>query len=119
MKRPHGDQVIIDPENPQHTALCMRCGSPLNRFNLHSQRAWSGKRLIDSGFKFCEKCLDIPNTVEQLIILPPDPSPIFDALQGSFPMDMITHYTISSPLGLPMFGLNSSMTAHLYKNNLP
>ena len=84
--RPHG-KAIIDPDNPARTALCQRCGTLYNLVNLRPQMQWAGLGLIDTGFRVCSSCLDVPNPNERTLIIPPDPPPSFYALQNSFPMD--------------------------------
>ena len=51
------------------------------------QYAWAGMGLIDTGFRVCPRCLDVPNPNERVLILPPDPAPVFDALPNAFPME--------------------------------
>ena len=48
---------------------------------------WAGLGLIDTGFRVCSSCLDVPNPNERTLILPPDPPPSFYTLPNSFPMD--------------------------------
>jgi len=91
-----GRHVRIDPSWPEKTALCQRCGDLYNRCDLHPQYRWAGTSLVDSGLKVCQRCLDIPNPNERVIILPPDPPPTFDALQNAFPMDEVTPLLITN-----------------------
>jgi hypothetical protein len=98
--RPHGRYVSIDPNNPEHTALCQRCGSPNNRVNLMPQMQWAGMGLIDTGYRVCARCLDVPNPNERTLILPPDPAPIFDALPIAFPMEEDDYLTDEAKIPL-------------------
>lgn len=82
----HG-RARIDPNNPQRTSLCMRCGTLYNLVDLAPQMQWAGQGLIDTGFRVCPSCFDVPNPNERTLILPPDPPPSFYVLPNAFPMD--------------------------------
>jgi hypothetical protein len=85
--RPHGKHFVLDPQYPLHSALCQRCGDLYRRCDLIAQRQWAGRQLIDTGFRVCPRCLDVPNAQDMTLILPPDPPPIFDALPIAFPLE--------------------------------
>jgi hypothetical protein len=110
--RPHG-RAKIGQRRPEHTALCQRCGTLYNRSDLSAQFQYAGTGLIDTGFKVCPRCLDVPNQNERTLILPPDPSPILDALPDAFPMDMVSSWTLQGPPGVPMIRTWSSFSVTL------
>jgi hypothetical protein len=113
MTRPHG-RARVDPDFPEHVALCQRCGTLYNRASLSAQFQYAGLGLIDTGFKVCQRCMDIPNPEEKVLVLPPDPDPIYDALPNSFPLDMVSTWTLFAvPPGVKMFPAASSMAAQL------
>lgn len=73
--RPHG-RARVNPLAPQAFAVCDRCGKWINHVNLRTQVEWAGVRTVDTGFRVCDGCLDVPQEQLRSLILPPDPVPI-------------------------------------------
>lgn len=62
------------------TGACQRCPRVVKRpERLHKQMAYAGKRLVWTGFLVCERCLDVPNPQDQVVVTPPDPPPVKDS----------------------------------------
>jgi len=51
------------------------------------QYQWAGNQLINLGSLVCEHCVDVPQEQLRTIILPPDPSPLFNARPEPYTID--------------------------------
>lgn len=86
----HG-RARVDPDRPQAFAKCDRCGFLYNLVDLRYQFEWAGAALINTRFKVCDRCLDVPNEQLRTVILPPDPVPVIDPRPLSFAIDEIDY----------------------------
>lgn len=82
--RPHG-RANINARNPQALAVCERCGSLYNHYQLSWQFQWVGTKLQNIRILVCPDCLDQPQEGLRTIILPPDPVPIQNARPENYP----------------------------------
>ncbi len=85
--RYHG-QARVDPNNPQGFGICDRCNFTYNLVDLHWQYQWRGISLINTRFRVCSKCMDVPSAFLKAILLPEDPKPLLYPRPNTFPTQM-------------------------------
>lgn len=78
MSGPHG-HLVVNPSNPQASAVCQRCGFYFNLNTLQWQFEWAGNVLLNTNLLFCRQCLDDPQPQLQARIIRPDPLPKINA----------------------------------------
>lgn len=58
--------------------MCDRCGDLYLLKQLNYQFEWDGPRLQNLGIRVCGRCTDTPQPQLKSIVLPPDPTPVFN-----------------------------------------
>lgn len=71
-------RATMNPTAPEAIGICDGCGFLYDLVNLRPQYQYAGEGLINTRLRKCPTCLDIPNPQLKVIILPPDPPPVFD-----------------------------------------
>jgi len=71
----------VNPQKPEAAGICDRCGVRWSLNALQWQFEWRGPRLMNTRFRVCPKCLDVPDEHLRPIITPPDPVPVKDPRQ--------------------------------------
>src|SRR5438132_870069 len=85
--RPHPQMARTNPRSPRGWGTCQRCGFIANLDKLVWQNEWRGLKLMSINLQVCERCLDNPQRQLGANILPPDPTPLVDALPEPYPID--------------------------------
>jgi hypothetical protein len=116
MRRPHG-RAFIDPDSPDPTALCDKCGFMWNHNRLSWQFDWMGDKLQNKRILVCPDCMDKHAMFLRTIHIPPDPPPVYNT-RPDMPMqiDGSSSWTLLPPPGLNMFPAVGGMSAILEKN---
>lgn len=86
----HG-RATVDPANPRAFGFCDRCGFLYNLDDLQWQYQYVGTGLQNLRILVCDTCLDVPQPQLQVIILPPDPPPVFNARPEPYALDEIDY----------------------------
>jgi hypothetical protein len=116
MRRPHG-RAFIDPENPEPTAVCDKCGFLWNHNRLAWQFDWMGDKLQNKRILVCPDCMDDQAMFLKTIHIPPDPPPVYNARPGQpISIDGASSWTIQVAPGLNMFTASGGMFVILKKN---
>ena len=84
--RPHS-QFSVDPDNPQATGICGRCGFAFQLNTLSFQNQWAGPSLLNTNLLVCDRCLDKPAPFLKTLVLPPDPTPVLNARPEPYSID--------------------------------
>ena len=71
-------RAITNPEDPRAFGVCDGCGIWYNLHTLRYQYQWQGSQLMNTRFRKCDRCIDIPNPQLMARRLPPDPVPVSD-----------------------------------------
>lgn len=75
--RIHG-RAKINARSPRALGTCDRCGFLYNLNDLRYQFQWAGTQLQNLRRRVCESCYDIPQEQLRIIVIPPDPVPVYD-----------------------------------------
>lgn len=104
----------VNIRNPEAMGQCDRDGVwyPLSR--LFHQFQWAGAELIDTGFLVCQRCLDIPQEQNRVLILPPDPVPRANPrpsqeVTGIWPIGVIAGPTTPFNQGFTQYVIGSTV----------
>lgn len=84
--RPHG-RARVNPTNPEHFAICDKCGFLFNGVDLSFQFDYRGMQLKNTGRLSCSSCLDRPQEQLRPRLIPPDPMPIMNARPEPYAID--------------------------------
>jgi hypothetical protein len=116
MKRPHG-RATIDPDNPEPTAICDKCGFMWNHNRLSWQFDWMGAKIQNKRILVCPDCMDEQAMFLKTIVIPPDPPPVYNVRpSGPMSIEGASQFTISPPPGADMFHATGGMSVTLTKN---
>jgi hypothetical protein len=85
--RPHPKDAEVDADHPVPWATCDSCGFIWNHPRLAWQHQWAGTGLINLRQLKCPRCLDEPQEQLRVIVLPPDPDPLFNARPEQYAID--------------------------------
>ncbi len=77
--RPHPRRAQVDPSHPEAWATCDRSGFVGLHRNMCWQYEWAGLELVNKHILVYPDMLDEPQRQLGTIVLPPDPTPIFNA----------------------------------------
>lgn len=83
----YGRAEAPEPNNPQTTAVCDRCGILYDLTALSWQLRYAGPGLINSRLLVCRICVDIPAPFVVPQRLPQDPEPLFNARPEPYSID--------------------------------
>jgi len=89
--RPRG-RARVDPDSPRPFAVCDRCGFLFNHHDLAWQFQYQGAGLQNKRILVCENCRDRPSQFLRTIILPPDPTPVFNPRPEFYSIDEAGSY---------------------------
>lgn len=67
---------FVDRNNPEAAGECDRCGAVYKLRALKKQMRISGRATVWTGWLVCDRCLDIPQPQDRVLVLPPDPKPV-------------------------------------------
>ncbi|TXH15040.1 MAG: hypothetical protein E6R03_08065 [Hyphomicrobiaceae bacterium] len=86
-RRPHPRGTTTNPsDGPWQT--CQRCGFVVSQSRISFQFDYmGGPTPMNTGLMVCGRCLDVPNEQFRLLILPPDPAPIFNTNPEPYAID--------------------------------
>lgn len=85
--RPHARGTTRDPHDGPWS-VCDRCGFLWSQSRLQFQFDYLGGSVPQSlGLIVCRRCLDDLNFQQKLLILPPDPQPIFNTRPENYVVD--------------------------------
>lgn len=76
-----------DPNSPRAFGVCDRCGDWRNLIDLQFQYEYLGPQLVNTNFRVCCKCLDVPALINKPLSLPPDPLPVYQPRLEPFLID--------------------------------
>jgi hypothetical protein len=86
--------------------------------NLHNQYAWRGSALLPTWVFVCNRCMDVPQENDRVVVWPADPAPIqlplpedFDA--ASTTRMALSEVTVDPQTGLPQIGHTAMATTGL------
>lgn len=65
-----------DPSHSEAAGICDRCNFTYQLRDLHWQYQWRGSGLVNTMFRVCPKCLDVPSEFLKALKLPADPIPV-------------------------------------------
>ena len=83
----HG-RASVDRSAPSAFGICDDCGFVYNLVDLKMQMEFRGLALMNTGFRKCASCMDMPQAQFKPVILPtPDPKPILNARVPNYPRD--------------------------------
>lgn len=86
-KRPHPRGTTTNP-NDGTWQTCQRCGFVYSQSRISFQFDYmGGPTPMNTGLMVCSRCLDVPNEQFRLLILPPDPAPIFNTNPEPYAVD--------------------------------
>ena len=86
-KRPHPRRTTTDPHAGPWTT-CDRCSFVVSMNRMQFQYDYMGGSSPQNlGLLVCEKCLDDLSFQQKLLILPPDPQPIFNTRPENYVVD--------------------------------
>lgn len=86
-RRPHPKYASNDP-HAGPWAVCSDCGFNWSLSSLHWQYDFAGTSVpINKGWLRCPRCITPVNYQKQLIIIPPDPPPIFNTRPETYTVD--------------------------------
>lgn len=68
----------VSARSPQALAICQRCQFTYNLVDLRPVMQWAGVKLQTYDILVCRACWDIPQENLRVIIIPPDPVPVFN-----------------------------------------
>lgn len=68
-----------DPYNGRARGICDRCSFTYYLHDLIFQYDYRGNALINTRFRVCQKCLDVPYQGNRPVNLPADPVPVLNA----------------------------------------
>lgn len=84
----HPKNAEVDADSPRAWGTCARCGMQWNLNQLTWQYSYQGAFVPVNTFSLvCPKHIDPLNEQDQAYILPPDPSPIFNARPETYTLD--------------------------------
>ncbi len=84
-------RASIDPYAPRGHGTCDKCSQINNLSALYWQMEYRGNALMRTGFRVCDKCLDIPYQGRRPIIIPADPVPLLDPRPENFLLEENTN----------------------------
>ena len=73
----------ISLRHPSGLAVCDVCGFWVNHHDLTLQFGYAGNKLVSTGRRVCDRCLDIPQDQYRAPILPADPYPLINPRPAS------------------------------------
>lgn len=86
MGRPTG-RARVSTQNPDHFAVCDRCGIWYNGSALSWQFEYAGRGLTNLRLLVCSPCLENPNPQLTTRTLKADPPPVMNARTENFAVD--------------------------------
>jgi len=104
--------------NPRAHAICDRCGFRYNHVDLKWQYDWAGAGLINKRILVCDICYDTPQEQLRAIVVPADPTPIYNPRVQDFTTAEINFQTVSQPTQYdPISGIPLPPTTTLLTEN--
>lgn len=65
-----------DPSSPRSQGQCDRCSFYYQLSDLKFQYEWRGQTLVNTWFRVCPTCLDVPAEFLRTLQFPADPVPV-------------------------------------------
>jgi hypothetical protein len=95
----------VSSKKPQALGVCDRCSLWYNLIDLQFQYEWRGTTLQNIWIRVCDRCLDVPQEQLRAIVLPADPTPVWQPRVEQFEELETNYRTTLPPVIDPVSGL--------------